>query len=93
MKIISLMIETFNKPSTDLALKIDDIEKTIFLKDHRNILLEELYYIKSQARILRKVLHITQTVIDQVPNQYNQSYQYQDIKDQLLHHSTIIDES
>lgn len=93
MKIISLMIETFKKPSTDLALKIDDIEKTIFLKDHRNILLEELYYIKSQARILRKVLHITQSVIDQVPNQYNQSYQYQDIKDQLLQYTTVIDES
>ncbi len=93
LKIISLMVETFKKPSVDLALKIDDIEKTIFLKDHRNILLEELYYIKSQARILRKVLHITQTVIDQVPNQYNQSYQYQDIKDQLLQYTTVIDES
>ena len=93
LKIISLMIETFKKPSVDLALKINDIEKTIFLKDHRNILLEELYYIKSQARILRKVLHITQSVMDQVPNQYNQSYQYQDIKDQLLQYTTVIDES
>jgi magnesium transporter len=93
LKIISLMIETYKKPSIDLASKIAEIEKTIFLKDHRNILIEELYYIKSQSRILRKVLHITQSVVDQVPNQYNQSYQYQDIKDQLLQYTTVIDES
>lgn len=42
---------------------------------------------------MRKVLHITQSVIDQVPNQYKQSYQYQDIKDQLLQYTTVIDES
>ncbi len=93
LKIISSMVGTYKKPTIDLALKISDIEKTIFLKDHRNILVEELYYIKSQSRILRKVLHITQDVVNQITNKYNQSYHYQDIKDQLLHHSTIIDES
>jgi magnesium transporter len=93
LRIVSSMLETFKKPTIDLSLKITEIEKTIFLKDHRNILLEELYYIKSQSRILRKILHITQEVVDQITDKYNQSYQYQDIKDQLLHHSTIIDEA
>ena len=55
LRIISSMLDTYKKPTVDLAFKIAEIEKTIFLKDHRNILLEELYYIKSQSRILRKI--------------------------------------
>ena len=93
LKIVGSMVETFNKPTQDLSLKITEIEKTIFLKDHRKVLLEELYFIKSQSRILKKVLHITQNVIDQVSDNYQQSYQYQDIKDQLLNQLTINEES
>jgi magnesium transporter len=87
------MVETFNKPTADLSAKITDIEKTIFLKDHRAILLEELYFIKSQSRILKKVLHITQNVIDQVADKFSNSFQFQDIKDRLLNQLTINDES
>ncbi len=92
LKIIGSMLETYKKPTTDLALKISDIEKTIFLKDHRNVLLKELYYIKSQSRILRKVLHITQAVVEQIKVNEHQSSFYQDIRDQLLQFSTVIDE-
>jgi len=93
LRIVGSMMETFIKPTNDLSSKITDIEKTIFLKDHRQVLLEELYFIKSQSRILRKVLHITQNVIEQVAEKYQQSYQYQDIKDQLLNLLTINEES
>ena len=93
LRIVGSMMETFSQPTQDLSSKITDIEKTIFLKDHRQVLLEELYFIKSQSRILRKVLHITQNVIEQVAEKYHQSYQYQDIKDQLLNLLTINEES
>lgn len=93
LRIVSSMVETFNKPTNDLSSKITEIEKTIFLKDHRAVLLEELYFIKSQSRILKKVLHITQNVIDQVSDKFSSTYQYQDIKDQLLNQLTINEES
>ena len=93
LRIVGLMMETFSKPTQDLSSKITDIEKTIFLKDHRKILLEELYFIKSQSRILKKVLQITQNVIEQVADKYRHSFQYQDIKDQLLNQLTINEES
>jgi magnesium transporter len=93
LRIVGSMMETFSKPTQDISSKITDIEKTIFLKDHRQVLLEELYFIKSQSRILKKVLHITQNVIEQVAEKYQQSYQYQDIKDQLLNLLTINEES
>jgi magnesium transporter len=87
------MLNTFQKPTIDLSNKISEIERTIFLKDHRNVLLEELYYIKSQSRILKKVLHITQSVIEQSANNFIASFQYQDIKDELLNLLTYNEES
>jgi magnesium transporter len=93
LRIVKLMLDTFQKPTIDLSNKISEIERTIFLKDHRNVLLEELYYIKSQSRILKKVLHITQSVIEQSANNFIASFQYQDIKDTLLNLITYNDES
>jgi magnesium transporter len=93
LRIVGSMVETFSKPTEDLSSKITEIEKTIFLKDHRTVFIEELYFIKSQSRILKKVLQITQNVIDQVGSEFSSSYLYQDIKDQLLNQLTINEES
>jgi magnesium transporter len=87
------MVESFKKPTVDLSNKITEIEKTIFLKDHRNILIEELYFIKTQSRILKKILSITQAVIHQSQDKYKVSYIYQDIQDQLLNLLTVNEES
>ena len=93
LRIVKLMLDTFQKPTLELSIQINEIERTIFLKDHRKILLEELYFIKSQSRILKKVLHITQSVMDQSSQNFVTSSQYQDIKDELLNLITYNDES
>jgi magnesium transporter len=93
LKIVKLMLDTFQKPTFDLSNKISEIERIIFLKDHRKVLLEELYFIKSQSRILKKVLHITQNVMEQSAENLSHSYQYQDIKDKLLNLLTYNEES
>lgn len=93
LRIVKSMIDTFQKPTIDLANKINEIERTIFLKDHRAIVLEELYFIKSQSRILKKILQITQTVIEQSSQILTPSPQLQDIKDILLQLHTYNEES
>jgi len=93
LRIVKLMLDTFKKPTIELSNKISEIERTIFLKDHRKVLLEELYFIKSQSRILKKVLQITQSVIDQSSQNFTSSFQYQDIKDELLNLLTYNEES
>jgi len=93
LRIVKLMLDTFKKPTIDLSNNISEIERTIFLKDHRTILLEELYYIKSQSRILKKILQITQSVIEQSSQNFIASFQYQDIKDELLNLLTYNEES
>lgn len=93
LRIVRSMIETFQKPTIDLANKINDIERIIFLKDYRAVVLEELYFIKSQSRILKKVLQITQSVIEQSSQMLTPSSQLQDIKDNLLQLLTYNEES
>ena len=93
LRIVKLMLDTFKKPTIELSNKITEIERTIFLKDHRKVLLEELYFIKSQSRILKKVLQITQSVIEQSSQNFIASFQYQDIKDELLNLLTYNEES
>ncbi len=93
LKIVSNMIESFKKPTIDLSNKITEIEKTIFLKDHRIVFIEELYFIKTQARILKKILLISKEVIHQSQDKYKVSYFHQDIQDQLLNLLTFNEES
>jgi magnesium transporter len=93
LRIVGFMIDSFKKPTIELSNKITQIEKTIFLKDYRVVLIEELYFIKSQARILKKIISITESIIQQSQDKYKVSYIHQDIQDQLLHLLTMNEES
>jgi magnesium transporter len=93
LHIVRLMVETFQKPSFDITNKLNEIERVLFLKDYKSIMLQELYFIKSQARILKKILQITQSVIDHSAQNFALSSQFQDIKDELLNLYTNNEES
>lgn len=90
--IIHKMINTYSEPSMNLSNKIDRIEKIIFLKDYSKISLEDLYFQKSQTRITKKVLQITQNVIGQIEVDESTKTALQDIKDQLLNLLLVYDE-
>ena len=72
------MIDSFKKPTIEISNKITEIEKTIFLKDYRAVLIEELYYIKTQSRILKKIISITEATILKSQDKYKVSYIYHD---------------
>lgn len=82
--LIYKMVETYRNPLNELDEKIMQIEKTIFLQDYAKVSLEELYFLKAQTRITKKLLQIFQNVIHQleVPDQSKTALQ--DIKDRLL---------
>ena len=58
LRIVGFMIDSFKTPTLELSNKITEIEKTIFLKDYRVVLIEELYFIKTQSRILKKIISL-----------------------------------
>lgn len=82
--IMQKMVATFVEPSKLLSDKIDEIEKTIFLKNYTKISLEDLYFHKSQTRITKKLLQITQGVVNQIEVSDKAKSALQDIKDKLL---------
>jgi magnesium transporter len=78
------MIETYSESAQELSDKIDLIEQIIFLKDYRKISLEDLYFQKSQTRISKKVLQLTQHVLHEMDIFEENKIAFQDIKDQLI---------
>jgi magnesium transporter len=81
---IHKMTQTFEQPSKFLGEKNDEIEKTIFLKDYTKISLEELYFQKTQTRITKNLLQISQNVIAQIEVSEESKTALQDIKDKML---------
>ena len=84
LHLIHKMVQTYEHPQQDLDEKIIEIEKTIFLKDHSKVSLKDLYFLKSQARITKKLLHLFQQVIQQIEVSEASKTALQDIKDQLV---------
>lgn len=82
--IIHKMVETYQDPLNKLDEKIMHIEKTVFLNDHSRISLKDLYFIKSQTRITKKLLQIFQNVTNQIQVSESSKTALQDIKDKLL---------
>lgn len=82
--IMHKMIDTFEEPSSYLSSQVDNFEKNIFLKNDAKISLEDLYFQKSQTRISKKLLQITQGVINEMVVSPASKSALQDIKDRLL---------
>jgi magnesium transporter len=82
--LIHKMAETYTIPLNELDEKIIQIEKTVFLKDNSAVSLEDLYFLKAQTRIIKKLLQIFQNVIQQIEVRDQSKTALQDIKDKLL---------
>ncbi len=82
--IINKMVQTYIQPSIWHSNKIDDVEKAVFLKDYSNISLEDLYFQKSQTRISKKLLMITQDVVNKIIVDDESKTALQDVKDKIL---------
>ncbi|MFN4146795.1 MAG: CorA family divalent cation transporter [Runella sp.] len=82
--IIHKMIETYKTPLPPLDSQIEGIEKIVFLENDAKISLEELYYLKTQTRIIKKLLQIMQNVINQISVAQEHKTALQDTKDSLL---------
>jgi len=90
--IINKMVQTFIQPSIWHSNRIDDAEKAVFLKNYTKISLEDLYFQKSQTRISKKLLLITQDVVNKIIVDDESKTALQDVKDKILSLILIYDE-
>ena len=87
------ILQTYEEPVKILSDKNDEIEKTIFLKDDSGITYQDLYFQKTQTRILKRLLQITQNVVAQIILTDHSKTALQDIKDKLLSLTLNYDET
>ncbi len=82
--IISELITTYGSPGQWLNGRMDAMERIIFLKDSRRVSIEELYYLKSQVRVIKKLLVLTQHALSQMQADEAHRTLAQDVKEQLI---------
>lgn len=93
IKIFGEMIDTFVEPSEWHSEKIDQIEKVLFLKDYAKVSLEEMYFQKSQTRIIKKLMQITFDVINKIVPDKGTAADLEDVKDKIARLILIYDEA
>jgi len=92
LEIASQMVDSFEAPIRVQSEKIDQFERTLFLKRGSNLSLEELYFLKSRARNGRKLLVLTQSVLNQIVIRAEYQSKLQDIKDNLTQSILLYEE-
>lgn len=84
ISLIEKIIDSYIPSAEVLSKDIDNIEKNIFLKNLKEISLKDLYFLKAESRISKKLLMITQQVINQFPVPSENKTALQDVKDSLI---------
>jgi len=82
--IFNHIVSSYAEPAKWHANHIDEIEKIIFLKDLKRVSQEDLYYQKAELRISRKLLLLTQAVLNQLTLPREHQTALQDVKDSLV---------
>lgn len=92
ISILNKMVQSFDAPSQWHSKAIDKVEKIIFLKDHSRVSLEDLYFQKSETRISKKLLLLTENVLNQISVPEENKTAFQDIKDRIVNLVLVYDE-
>jgi magnesium transporter len=82
--LVRKMLETYQLPLEELERQIEAFEETIFLNDYLKVSLEDLYFLKTQTRITKKLLSLFQNVINQIEVGEFSKTALQDAKDRVL---------
>lgn len=82
--LVNKILETYLAPAQFLADKNDQFESEIFLKDYTRISMEDLYYLKTETRITKKLLVIMQSAISHIEVSAKYKTALQDVRDKLV---------
>lgn len=97
LKITEKMLETYEAPAEWLSEEMDLFEQGIFLNRSKKFSIEDLYYDKAKARSCKKLMLLTQLVLNQIPVKSTNQTQLQDLKETvaslLLQFDDFLDEA
>lgn len=82
--IIFKIVETYPKFTNYLEDEIGLLEEAIFLNENSKISLKRLYFLKTQARTIKKLLQIFQEIVEQFNISKKHKISHRNIKDKLF---------
>lgn len=83
IKIVEKMLETYEAPVEHLSEEMDNFEQEVFLQRLNKFSMEDLYFDKAKARICKKLLLLTMTVLNQFQVDPKNQPKLQDEKETL----------
>ncbi|MDN4753394.1 CorA family divalent cation transporter [Porphyromonadaceae bacterium W3.11] len=85
LRLFSELLMTYEQSILNQTDRMDEFEQNIFLEGGGDLSIEKLYYEKSKARLVKKILLISQDVLSQLSVSDELASTLQDLKDTLLH--------
>jgi len=83
VKIVAKMLNTYEAPAEWLSEQMDEYERDVFLHKIQKFSVQDLYFNKAKARVCKKLLLLTQTVLNQIQVDPKNVTKLQDEKETL----------
>jgi len=91
-KLTKGIFETYLTPAHKLAEELDFYEAKTFLTNRLPQLTKSLYHLKRKAAVSRRVLHLSETILDNLGHKGLPPTELQDIRDLYVHVETLYGE-
>ncbi|MHC2991916.1 hypothetical protein OB13_10085 [Pontibacter sp. HJ8] len=91
-RLVKAVLKTFEAPAQSLAEDLDYYEAKTFLNDRMPPLTKGLYHLKRKAAVSKRVLHLSEVILDNMQYLELQPTEMQDLKDLHVHLNTLYDE-
>lgn len=92
LDIINEMLLTYEQPLQIQNEKVEALEQEVFLANNKNISIKTLYYQKSKARVIKKILTLTLHIINQIEVKPELNSTLQDLKETTTNYILQYDE-
>lgn len=92
LSIIAKMMDSYRGPAQVISEKVDLLEEKLFLKGQDKLALRDIYFQITQTRISKKLLLVSQTIMNHLEVQDDQKSALQDIKDNIFYLILMNDE-
>ncbi|AKQ47597.1 hypothetical protein TH63_10155 [Rufibacter radiotolerans] len=92
LKLVKAIFKTYESPAHKLAEELDFYEAKTFLNQKMPPLIKGLYHLKRKATVCRRVLRLSEVVIDSMGQAGFQATAVQDLRDLYIHLQTQLEE-
>jgi magnesium transporter len=93
LRIIYNAVNSFSRPAKIFESEIEVLERALFTRSSKKLSLEDLYFQKTETRLTKKVLLLTQGTLNQVTVAPENQTALQDVKDLLINLILEFDEA